>query len=366
MGFKVQNNLRLGVSGMMRVNNDAQFIEACVESCIDALDELIIVWNDCTDNSAEEIEKVRLRYPDKIKTYEYQYKVYSVNLTKEEYEYAKRLPKDSPNLLCNYYNFCLSKVTCQYALKIDADQIYFTDLLKEWCDVARSENSVELRLTDCYYYLRHRFFGFCCGISQYQSKPWGKGFWGSPMSDKEKSNYTHFAQYMFKNKGWGLLISGQNVVEIDGEWFTTLGERGESINLLPPFNGIGDHEIFKVTPNCRYEAIDMPSYSMSRSDSYTLIEIFVSKTKRLPVGFFWWHMNSMRPSVYQRVLKRKAEKPGRFELLDHFLEKNIREIVASVDQSMINSASRMFYLYIYPFSGSSLKESLKKLKNIHF
>ena len=66
-----KNNLRLGVSGIMRVKNDGDFIKACVESCIDALDELIIVWNDCTDNSADEIEKIRQRYPNKIKTYEY-------------------------------------------------------------------------------------------------------------------------------------------------------------------------------------------------------------------------------------------------------------------------------------------------------
>lgn len=45
------------VAGIMRVKNDGMFIEKCIESCIDALDELIVVHNDCTDNSVEEIEK---------------------------------------------------------------------------------------------------------------------------------------------------------------------------------------------------------------------------------------------------------------------------------------------------------------------
>lgn len=31
------------VAGIMRVKNDGMFIERCIESCIDALDELIVV-----------------------------------------------------------------------------------------------------------------------------------------------------------------------------------------------------------------------------------------------------------------------------------------------------------------------------------
>ena len=50
------------VAGIMRVKNDGMFIERCIESCIDALDELIVVHNDCTDNSVEEIEKMREKY----------------------------------------------------------------------------------------------------------------------------------------------------------------------------------------------------------------------------------------------------------------------------------------------------------------
>jgi hypothetical protein len=142
-----ESKLLPGVSGMMRVKNDGQFIEACVESCIDALDELIIVWNDCTDNSAEVIERMRQRYPEKIKTYEYKYKVYSTNLTKEEFEYANSLPDDSPNLLCNYYNFALSKVSYKYAVKIDADQMYFSEKLKYWCDIYRDERKDNRSLT---------------------------------------------------------------------------------------------------------------------------------------------------------------------------------------------------------------------------
>ena len=113
------------------------FIERCIESCIDVLDELIVVHNDCSDNSVDEIEKMRLKYPSKIKRYEYPHKVLGVGLSREDYDLAKSLPENSPNLLCSYCNFALSKVTSQYALKIDAAQICFTDPLKYWCDFLR-------------------------------------------------------------------------------------------------------------------------------------------------------------------------------------------------------------------------------------
>lgn len=51
--FRDYTHFSNGVSGIMRVKNYAAFIEASIDSCINALDELIIVYNDCSDNSPE-------------------------------------------------------------------------------------------------------------------------------------------------------------------------------------------------------------------------------------------------------------------------------------------------------------------------
>ncbi len=48
---------RRGVSGILRVKNDAEFLAESIDSCIDALDELIIVYNDCSDESPAIIKK---------------------------------------------------------------------------------------------------------------------------------------------------------------------------------------------------------------------------------------------------------------------------------------------------------------------
>lgn len=42
----------LGVTGILRCQNSADFLDACIESCIEGLDELIAVYHNCTDETA--------------------------------------------------------------------------------------------------------------------------------------------------------------------------------------------------------------------------------------------------------------------------------------------------------------------------
>ena len=133
------NERPIGVSGLLRVKNDAEFLALCVDSCIDALDELIIVYQECDDDSPQIIEQKRQQYPDKIRTYFYRPLVLSHNLTSEELHYVSTLDKTSIHLLSNYYNYTLSKASYRYAIKIDGDQVYFTDKLKSFCNAYRKE-----------------------------------------------------------------------------------------------------------------------------------------------------------------------------------------------------------------------------------
>ena len=136
----------IGVSGLLRVKNDAEFLALCIDSCIDALDELIIVYQECTDNSPEIIAQKQKQYPDKIRSYFYRPKVLSHNLSDEEFAYAASLPSNSIHLLCNYYNYALSKASFRYAVKIDADQIYFTEKFRAICDAYRSKERKKITI----------------------------------------------------------------------------------------------------------------------------------------------------------------------------------------------------------------------------
>lgn len=48
-----------GLSGLIRTRNEAKLLGPCIDSCIDALDELIVVYNDCTDNTESVLEEKR-------------------------------------------------------------------------------------------------------------------------------------------------------------------------------------------------------------------------------------------------------------------------------------------------------------------
>ena len=69
-----QNKRLNGISGILRVKNDAEFLAEAIDSCIDALDELIIVYNDCSDESPQIIKEKAHQY-SKIKYYEYKPKI---------------------------------------------------------------------------------------------------------------------------------------------------------------------------------------------------------------------------------------------------------------------------------------------------
>ena len=267
-----EEKFKKGVSGIMRVKDDAEFIEACIESCISALDELIIVYNDCTDESPQIIEKMQNKYPDKIKVFPYDYHIYALNLTKQEYEYALSLPKDSPHLLCNYYNFALSKVSRQYAMKIDADQIYFTEKLKEICNVVRDEKQKTLSW--------RVLIGLLIYIWSSMVKK--MNVWSNHilpllplhMSDGLKKCYDCFLKYCM-TRNMSLSFSGIHLIYSNGKWLVPLGLKKDNQNILPPFNGAGDHLLFRMVKGCYYETYDSKGYSTLRNDQYTLRNLFI-------------------------------------------------------------------------------------------
>ena len=360
--MKINNNqLRNGVSGIMRVKNDAEFIEASIDSCIDALDELVIVYNDCSDNSPELIYKKQAQYPDKIKVYEYKHKIYSINLTKEEYEYAKSLPSDSPHLLCNYYNFALSKVTCQYAMKIDADQIYFSDKLKEWCDVYRYGCNVSLleKIIGMGIWVYSRI------IDKINVKR-GKVSHGLPQSAVKRlyPYYINYIKSLVSEKKVNVSLSGLDIVYND-KWLVTIGKKNDIINILPPYNGVGDHLIFKVTDEVYYRPDDCQFYNSLRSDSYSFIERFVCKDKNYRIGIFWFHLNGMRCNVRNRIKVAIDKFPDYVIPLESFSKSDYnKDIEPLIDREMMLTYQRSMFQFIHQGEAYLLPSQLKYLSTI--
>ena len=82
----------LGVTGILRCQNSADFLDACIESCIEGLDELIAVYHNCTDETANILKRKQSKYPYKIKIFEYQPYIYPIDLTDEQFQETMNLP----------------------------------------------------------------------------------------------------------------------------------------------------------------------------------------------------------------------------------------------------------------------------------
>jgi glycosyltransferase involved in cell wall biosynthesis len=118
-----------GISGFYRVKNDGDLLKSSVESHIKYLDEVIIVYNDCSDNTPDIAKSLQEKYPDKVKAYEYIPKVHPVLSKKHMLELGK-----SPHSIVNFYNFTLSKTTKRIVVKIDADHIAIGHKFKKVID----------------------------------------------------------------------------------------------------------------------------------------------------------------------------------------------------------------------------------------
>lgn len=317
----------LGVSGLMRVKDEAEWVEASIDSCIDALDELVICYQACTDDTPAILERKQRQYPDKIKLYFYAPSVYAHNLSDEEFDYACSLPDDSIHLLSNYYNYTLSKATYRHAIKIDADQIYFTDRLKRLCDAYRNTAFCRSTLVErgAYFYYRiynclmHRLPGVFSTIVRFL--PAGKWI------------LKHYEGYCLSKVSVGNVsvnLSGINLSARAGKWGVPI------LNDVIPlyFNGNGDTCLFPVSEHSYYVSLyQTPDAGrcggkVSLNTVYKehrIIERFVldSSIVYLSLGFMWYHMkfayteNFERKTLCQDMALEKFLKLGASALLAH-------------------------------------------------
>lgn len=350
--------MRKRVAGIMRVKNDGVFVRACIESCIDALDELIVVHNDCTDNSVEEIEKMVVKYPAKVRRYAYPYEVWAFQLSKEKFDEVKNLPEDNPHLLSSYYNFALSKVTADYAMKIDADQVYFTEKLKIWCDFMRNCEPEDMTAKVMvgkvfqYYLSIYRILSFKVGIVLPMMPSW--------LLRMAYPVYISYAKYAFSHNQACMALSGVNVLETD-KTLISMGHESEKLLMLPPFNGIGDTVMFKMSDKVRFQRLIMEQYN--QGDTYSVIEEFVHPYKRLTfVGYFWKHMRTMRPGVVEKALEAYATDSNAFLDIDSFKKLSYRNILKHSPEKIFPPFYRILFGFVYKANKQDLFKSLEKSK----
>lgn len=346
------------VSGFLRVKNEGIFIERCVESCINALDELIIVYNDCTDNSEEEIDRMVAKYPHKIRSYKYPHHVLGMYITKEEFDVAKDLPEGDPALFSTYSNFALQKITSEYAVKIDADQVYFTEQLKSWCDFLRECKPQKRTFKVVLGYL------FSIYVSVYRSLSLKAGrvlpLVPSWLLRIFYPVYICYAKYLFSHDRTCLALSGVNVLETK-EVGISMGHTLKGFKAFHAFNGCGDTVIFKMDKSVRFEKFIMPEYNPPYTQSYSVFEVFKAPCQKIMfVGFFWKHLSMMRTTLVNQALALHRADKGAFLSINKFEKLKYSEIMNQSPDNVCPLYQRILYAFIYKANKHNLLDNLLK------
>lgn len=134
---------RPGISAMMRIKNEGQFLEYAVDSIADWHEEICLFpQGEQTDNTLEVCEKLKAKYRGKVVVYPYPFE--SVQ-NGPYHDYQKR---GSVHERAYFYNWCLSKTTCEFADKWDGDMIAHDDLGSVVLDLIKHKDGIYFAGTD--------------------------------------------------------------------------------------------------------------------------------------------------------------------------------------------------------------------------
>lgn len=342
-----------GLSGILRAKNEAIFIEASIDSCIDALDELIVVYNDCTDETPVILERKRKQYPDKLKVYSYNHHILSHNLTQEEFLYAIHLPEDSNRLHSSQCNYALSKVTYKYAVKIDPDQLYFTDELKGWRDIC--SGICPIRWKPCFIlgWLFMMYISFYRRLSLILNKPCLMML-HQRIVDFCKSSYSGFAKWQLKRGKAAITLSGVNLFW-DGAWYVPFDGR----NIHPPYNGEGDHLIFRLSKETFFSRyyINKPPYNVIEMFHHPYKVMFANN----PV---WFHQHANRAYCWEKVKKMKDEHPELFVPIEKFVGMTYEKILGKLNPHSHTLYQRTLFALVHKLGVKTIMEHTSLLNRI--
>jgi glycosyltransferase involved in cell wall biosynthesis len=310
-----------GLSGHMVAKNEALTIRECIESLLPVLDELIVTYQTSQDKTEEILLELQKQFPKKLRVFHYKPYLppYGRLADREE---SSRYPEGSIHNPSNYYNFGLVKHRYAYYMKVDGDQIYFTEKLKKIKDElyqnhqrAGWKKSQLTKILCKTLFLSNHYLRRVTPLYLF------------PLNSK--FHRTLFA--LAYNHDAGYSLAGLNVRLQKGKLSIT-------IEPLDYNGGVGDTAIVQVNSQRTYHW-----------DSKNLYEYFRLPKKLTPIGFCWLHFKYIkiamdgqfhnRPgkavalsecrNLSSKFLLKKASEAGsnmriqvRTMLLNHFWDKD--------------------------------------------
>jgi glycosyltransferase involved in cell wall biosynthesis len=122
-----------GVSVILRLRNEEEYLEQALESIWPIFDEFVVVYNQCTDRTPEIVETFAGKDPQRFKAFHYLPPVYPPYSSEH-----RELPSTHVSSLDYYYNFALSRVSYRICTKWDGDMIAAPETLGRVVDQLRA------------------------------------------------------------------------------------------------------------------------------------------------------------------------------------------------------------------------------------
>lgn len=350
-----KESLKDGLSGLMRVHNEERLIEGCIDSVIDALDELIVMCNDCTDSTPEILERKRKQYPDKLRVFYYNENVLSFDLTKEEYEEALSLPDDSSRLYCNMCNYGLEQVRYKYVVKIDTDQIYFKDCILHYTDLCRHPEKYHWKPFFLIGYIFTKYFSFYRWCSSKRDKP-ALSMLPEWLVKVCINPYREYMDWLLLKDKVYVAWSGLNVFKED-KWYVPF----DHINVHPPYNGESDTVIFKLSEETYFLKLALHRVA------YSVTEGFNYRRKIMYAGPVWFHLHANRHQCYSRVKEVLDLNPELFVPICDFLDYSYKDLLNKFKTNVIPTTFQrtLFYL-IHEMGRKDIKKHLPIIEKYEF
>lgn len=280
---------KCGISGIMRLRNEADYLAVSIDSIIHYVDELIIVYNRCTDNTPQIVSEYEKRFPSKIRAFHYVPHVYP-----QGSKAHAQLPPDSVNSLVHYYNYALSKASFKVVAKWDGDMVAIPKKCEEITRRIRRSRTWE------------RF------------RP---GFAFKP--SKASSIVNRFLSKLdLLNQYWW--FSGINLWDEDDQIY---------VNLCRPICGMFDHGFWQVNPDnlfehdMRYEQLSMRGLA-ARFQGICFYHLKGMKKDR---GISVYELEDNPESVYHDVVKRMYT-DVRLCTLDEFRESYLQYLIPYIQR----------------------------------
>lgn len=343
--------LRPGLSGIIRAKNEGRFIGASIDCIIDSLDEIVVVYGDCTDDTEAILQEKVKQYGNKVKTFPYRHKVLFNNLTPEEYEFALSQPEDSPYLFSTQCNCAIDNVSYQYAVKIDPDQIYFPEEVANWRNICRGEytslNSFQ-ELTARFFRLWISFYR-CMSAKSSKVCSWMMPDWLVRIC---APSYQAYGRKMLQKGKVSIAWSGINVFVEDDKIFIPYDYK----NVHPPYNGEGDLVLFKVSDKTRFTRYLVPG------DKTKVLEYMNNPYPVIFAGPMWFHLHANRDYCEAKVSEMKRENPDLFVDADEFVNFSYKDSMKLMRNGIPTLFQRTLFLLVHKMGMPAVKRNLKQLR----